>query len=331
MCASVKGTPLSVHDHSVRIPELKLPGKRLGRHVHHDPRSLNYLYAAPRRTVVSTVWMRNTPILDQGSLGSCTGNAMDGALATGPVYTALPASHPALDETEAVALYSLATKLDSFQGQYPPDDTGSDGLSVAKAAKQLGFISAYQHCLDLDTMLQALMAGPVIVGINWYSSFDTPSSAGIVKITKTAYVRGGHEILCREVDTVNQLLWFDNSWGLTYGLNGRFGMSYAAMTRLFAEDGDCVVPLPLVVAPPPPPPPGPVAHTPIIYTADGSLSLVEVSAVKGSPVSTILRTTLQQFTAFSSGMSAYLQAGDLSQPLPAGERLCLAWPLHQIV
>ena len=302
------------------IEEKKVDGKRLGRHVNHDVRSLGFLYEGPEKAITNVLWPRHTPILDQGNLGSCTGNAITGALGCDPLYGALPAGHPALDENEAVKLYSAATVLDPYPGTYPPNDTGSDGVSAAQAAKNAGLISGYTHCLDLNTMLQALMNGPVIIGINWYSSFDNPAADGTVSLPSNAYVRGGHEPMVRGVDADKSLLLVDNSWGAGWGLNGTFKIPFAIMTRLLSEQGDCTVPLPLSSVPPTP--------KPVLYVTNGTESLLDISAAKNSPVSTIFRTTLQQFKYFTSGVSAYQQQGDLSLPLPAGETLCLAWPQY---
>lgn len=238
-----------------RIPELPGAG-RLGRHVKHDSRNLSYLHPATGVAIVARTWARNIGILDQGSVGSCTGNAETGALGTSPLYEVLSAGHPALDETLALRLYSEAETLDG-DGPYPPQDNGSSGQSVCQAAKTDGLISGYTWCQDEISMLDALMAGPVIIGINWYDSFDSPDAEGIVALPKTASIRGGHEIVAREVDVARQLIGCDNSWGTGWGLQGRFYIPYTVMTRLFSEQGDCAVPLPLSVPAPTPVPPGP--------------------------------------------------------------------------
>jgi hypothetical protein len=215
-----------------------------------------YLYSAPHRAPVAQLWKRNIPILDQGNLGSCTGNAIVGAIGTSPVFDAI-LTRPALDENEAVKLYSAATQLDAYPGQYPPSDTGSDGPSAAKAAQKAGLISGYTHCTDIATMEQALQAGPVIVGVNWYDSFDTPDSSGYVAIGKSASVRGGHEFVVRGIDPVAQRFHADNSWSTSWGVSGSFQFSYATMERLLSEQGDCTVPVPLSApAPTPTPTPG---------------------------------------------------------------------------
>lgn len=239
-----------------RIPEITVESKPLGRHIRHDSRSLAYPYQVPEGLVIQSVThTRNAPIYDQGAVGSCTGNAMDGAIATDPLYEALPAGHPALDENEALALYSAAEVIDG-DGPYPPYDNGSSGLSVAQAAKNAGLISGYTHAFDRATMLAALQAGPVIVGMNWYTSMDSPDANGLVTITADAQIRGGHEVECRELDMTAGLVWFDNSWGTSYGLAGRFCMSFATLDRLLSEQGDVTVPLPLTVPAPTPVPPG---------------------------------------------------------------------------
>lgn len=218
----------------IRLPEIPGPG-RLGRNVNHDPRSLRYLVPS-QGMQVSKTWSRRTPVLDQGDLGSCTGNASVGVLGTDPFFAGLD-QHEDLDETLAVEVYSLATSLDPFDGAYPPDDTGSDGLSAAKACKQLGLISGYQHATSLSAMVDALQVGPVIVGVNWYEGFDNPDLAGKVKVSGA--VRGGHEFEVCGVDVEARMFHAVNSWGTSWGKSGHFFFSFGDMTRLLSEDGDC--------------------------------------------------------------------------------------------
>ena len=239
------------------------PGRgRLGRHVRHDSRSLAYLVeAAAVSTLTSVRHERYIPVLDQGDLGSCTGNAALGAVGTGALYLALNdspsqpwATNEKADEVLAVSLYSSATHLDDADGAYPPDDTGSDGLSVAKAA---GLISGYQHATSLEAALTALAAGPVITGVNWYDSFDEPDGNGQIAIVKGAQVRGGHEFVVDALDVEHQLVWFTNSWGIGWGVEGRACMSWDTWGRLLKEEGDVTVFTPVTEPAPFPVPPGP--------------------------------------------------------------------------
>jgi hypothetical protein len=219
------------------LPEQIKAGMRLGRHVEHDPRSREF--AAKRAPQIESVKHQATGLpLNQGEIGSCTANALCGALDSAPDFTG---STP-LTEHDAVQLYELETKL---EGQpYPPNDPGGSGLMVCKAAKQLGLLSSYQHAFGLQQALEALMLRPVITGIKWYSSFDSPDPAtGLVKLDSASTVRGGHEIVADEIDASNKLVWFWNSWGTQYGLGGRFCMAWDTWGTLLEEQGDVTVPL----------------------------------------------------------------------------------------
>ncbi len=70
------------------------------------------------------------------------------------------------DETEAVKVYELETKLEGKP--YPPNDPGGSGLMVCKAAKQMGLLTSYQHAFGVQHALEALVLRPVITGVSWY-------------------------------------------------------------------------------------------------------------------------------------------------------------------
>jgi hypothetical protein len=212
------------------VPEL-----RLGRHIEHDERSKNFpaeRAPAPK----SVMYQRHCAAFDQGHLGACTGNAMAGLLMTTPYWT--PSRN--FTEKDAVRLYSLATQLDNVPGAYPPDDTGSTGLAVAKAAKKDGYVTSYQHAFGLDHLLGALSLKPGILGIHWYTSFDTPKPDGECPLTPSATIRGGHEVEMFGLDVAQRRVWCYQSWGPTWGglKNGTFWFSFDTMTRLLAEHGD---------------------------------------------------------------------------------------------
>jgi hypothetical protein len=247
-----------------RIPELPGAG-RLGRHVRHDPRSLDYqVEAKSLEGLVSVRHKRWIPVLDQLKIGSCTGNGAEGNLGTGRFLASIPVDHPVrptsdalADEDQAVFLYSAATALDDYDGEYPPTDTGSDGLSVAKACVNAGLISGYRHATSLEAALTALAAQPIITGVNWYSSFDTPAADGTITITKHATVRGGHEFVVDELDVENERIGFTNSWGEGWGVDGRAYLSWKDWSRLLSEDGDVTVFVPVTSPAPTPTPPVP--------------------------------------------------------------------------
>lgn len=213
----------------------------LGRVVQHDPRSRAFAVqvneAAPLKKVL---WHRYGTVLNQGRLGSCTGNAIAGALNTAPFWK----PGRTLTEKDAVVLYCAATHLDDVPGSYPPDDTGSSGLAVCKAAKVAGLISGYTHAFSLAQALQALMSGPVITGIDWHSGFDHPDANGVV--TASGWVRGGHEFEVVGYDPATQLVTAINSWGRSWGpIAGRFKFTSVTWGQLLDAQGDVTVPVQL--------------------------------------------------------------------------------------
>ena len=222
---------------SATIPEHQIEGKRLGRHVKHDPRSLQF-HATRAPQIVSVTHQSTGLPLDQGNLGSCTANALCGALDSAPDFV----EGPTLTEANAIRVYELETKMEGKP--YPPNDPGGSGLMVCKAAKQLGMISSYLHAFGVQHALEALVIRPVITGISWYTSFDNPDpQTGLVQIAPGATVRGGHEIVADGIDADKQLVWFWNSWGTQYGLGGRFCMSFDTWDQLLHQQGDVTVPV----------------------------------------------------------------------------------------
>ena len=218
------------------IDEQVVDGHRLGRHIQHDPASRNFP-AIKAPGVVSVDHKANGLPLNQGGLGSCTANALCGALNSAPDYR----GGPPLKEADAVKLYEVETKLEGKP--YPPHDPGGSGLLVCKAAKSQGMISSYTHAFGVEHALLALVLRPVICGINWMTSFDTPDDTGEVVIAKDAKVRGGHEILADGIDADKQLVWFWNSWGTSFAKGGRFCMSFDTWEQLLKDGGDATVPV----------------------------------------------------------------------------------------
>lgn len=228
-----------------------MPG--LGRHVEHDERSRNY----PARTATrdrSVLWGHHAPVLDQGEVGACTGFALAQLLNTDPFATSRTTSGGYLTTGDALRLYGLATSLDDILGVYPPDDTGSSGLAVAKAGVQLGYFSAYRHAFGFDQFATALQLQPVIVGTAWHEDMFTPDSDG--RVTPGGAVVGGHEYLALGIDYDTRRVTFLNSWGPGWGRAGRFTMGFSVFARLLADRGDATAPaIPEPIQPPPPPPP----------------------------------------------------------------------------
>ena len=103
------------------------------------------------------------PHLDQGELGSCEGNTADEwlnwakALPNRARFNKTIGRSARLRTTEeqAVLLYGKATHLDNddIPGYYPPTDTGTSGVGVAKAMQFYGALDGYDWTFDFDSFL----------------------------------------------------------------------------------------------------------------------------------------------------------------------------------
>src|SRR4051794_13818709 len=166
------------------IEEKRIKGKELGRSsILHDPKS--WRYPAPMADKITTVHHDIGILLDQGAdielggrvyhgLGSCTGNAETYMLMSDKFieHTHKITTGRDLAEVDAVAFYARATHIDHYRGVFPSDDTGSNGLSVMKAAKEGGFIDGYAHCFSLEHALRTIMLQPTISGFYWKTQMD---------------------------------------------------------------------------------------------------------------------------------------------------------------
>jgi hypothetical protein len=249
---------------TVQLPEIVVPGRRLGRHINHDPRSLRFLTTEAGAPPADVLHEERIPILDQGDTGSCTGNAETSMLGTEPFFDTLTESvRGALGESFARdTLYHLATTLDPYPGTWPPTDTGSDGLSVSKAAQKLGLITGYTHATSLAGCWSMITASPFIFGCNWYEGMDEPDAHGNVEVS--GQIRGGHEVCF--VGYAAGKWKVRNSWGESWGDSGHFELTDGQATRLLSEQGDATQGVP-VSQPAPTPTPVPVGHS-VDFTPD---------------------------------------------------------------
>lgn len=228
------------------LPTFKL-GRRtivLGRHVHHDPRSRDY--PAATGPVQDVMWHHRATILNQGQLGSCTGNAMAQCLGTDPLW------HKGVrtSEKKAQDIYSLGTKLDDIPGQWPPTDTGCSGLGVGKAAKTLGYISKYTHAFGIEHAKAAIAVSPFLSGTEWLKSMFQVDANGFV--TVDGDVEGGHEYEAAGYSLKKRAFAFINSWGVRWGVaipelgikgGGGFWIAESDYNDLLNAQGDILVPV----------------------------------------------------------------------------------------
>lgn len=270
-------------DRRILIPEIVQPGYRNGRHINHDEESLRYL-TAPRGAAVQPKpvdWERHTPIYNQGQIGSCVANTGGGILSCDPFWDTLDRDlqrmlvDPTVAQRWCVELYRELTKHDPFPGAYEPDDTGTDGLTLAKRLKVRGLISGYTHATSLAALHAGLQQAPQAVGTVWTSDMQTPDREGIIR-SAGGVETGGHEYLVRTYDARRDLFGCDNHWTDGWGDHGRFWIPSAVMQQLLSRQGDCTNFVPRTApAPTPAGPVSPVVDAPTPVPDDFPVELVE--------------------------------------------------------
>lgn len=213
----------------------------LGRRIEHDERSRGFAFRVAATRPKTVLWGHRAPVLDQGEVSSCTGNALAQWLNT--EFAQRHAENPAriLTEDDALKLYGQATRMDRVKGVYPPDDVGSSGLAVCKAGVLFGFLSRYEHVFGFDALLMALQHSPVIAGTAWTRGMFTPDFAG--RLYPSGPVDGGHEYLILGCDMEKRMIEILNSWGDAWGAGGRAWIAFSDYAALLAEHGDVQVPI----------------------------------------------------------------------------------------
>lgn len=223
--------------HVVRIEQTD---PRLGRHVVHDPRSLAFPFGpaeVPQRDILLRVYGPR-PVPEQ-TIGCCTG--VDAAVKCDTAGNRVRGVTLGMDD--AVRIYSRATQLDPWPGEYPPTDTGSSGLAACKAQVEFGLIDKYEWIFTgTPGIYAALAAGhPVGVGTRWLRDMFHPDPhTGLVSVTGA--VAGGHQWSVigyrRRLDAFVGLCWWGR-WGL--GGLGRFLIRRQDLDGLLGQDGDAHV------------------------------------------------------------------------------------------
>jgi hypothetical protein len=243
---------------------------KLGRHQVLDARSLDWLHECTGAALRPAAHAPRIPVLDQegllaqgihvsrvvagaedvDALGSCAGCA--GTAAVSVLLDDQQARLAGLDlssaksaEEWAIGLYAQATALDNADGVFPPDDSGSSGLGIAKALKRRGLVGHHRHATTATALASLLQTGPVLLGVPWFQAWFEPGPDGFVDHGDWAAsaVVGGHEICVIALEQVAQdhaglvepestVIRFRNSWSTSWGDNGDGLMSLATYQLL---------------------------------------------------------------------------------------------------
>jgi C1A family cysteine protease len=235
-----------------------------------DPR--DFMFSAPVETL-KTLPARvdltpQFPIYDQGRIGSCTANALAGAVQ----FDRLKSKQSPAFEPSRLFIYFNEREIEGHtandsgaqirdgiktlqkfgvcpDADWPYDDTPApyeggpfpanskpatkpDPTSYTDAAKYV--ITNYQRLTPTLSQLQGCLASgfPFVFGFtvfdSWYSKSPRPATITLPTANDSAI--GGHAVMCVGYDNATNLFKIRNSWGPGAGQKGYFFMPYAYLT-----------------------------------------------------------------------------------------------------
>jgi hypothetical protein len=172
--------------------------------------------------------------LDQGQTGHCVGFGWAGWVDALPV-------EGNLQNADGHAIYYECKVID----HEPQAENGSYVRSGALALRARGRLAAFAFATttaQIDDWINK--HGPIVVGTSWTNDMFDPDAKGYVK--PTGGVAGGHCYLMLERIDAEDAYVFQNSWGASWGQNGRFKMKRSDFSGLLADQGEacCAAELP---------------------------------------------------------------------------------------
>jgi len=225
------------------------------------PDQRDFMYAAPIVNMAalpaSTDLRPNCPkeVYDQGQLGSCTANAIAGALEFDQIKQALPTFTPSrlfiyynervmehTADSDSGAQIRDGIKTVGKIGACPETDWPYD---IAKFTEKppapafkdapLGKALQYQRVPQVLNQMKGCLASgyPFVFGFTVYESFESDQVAktGVASMPATdEQVLGGHAVLAVGYDDSSQRFIVRNSWGPGWGMVGYFTLPYAYLT-----------------------------------------------------------------------------------------------------
>lgn len=226
------------------------------------PDHRDFLFAAPVETLAALppkVDLRPQcpkEVYDQGQLGSCTANAIAGALEFDQIKQALKTFTPSrlfIYYNERVIEHTVNTDsgaqirdgIKSVGGIGAPPETDWP-YDISKFAEKPPQVPAYKdaplgkallyHRVPqvLNQMKGCLASGyPFVYGFTVYESFESDEVAktGVAPMpTAGEKVLGGHAVVAVGYDDSQQRFISRNSWGPGWGMAGYFTIPYAYLT-----------------------------------------------------------------------------------------------------
>jgi len=222
----------------------------------------DYRYTVTQKVSSNVVDLRSycSPIENQGSLGSCTGQAIAGAIELLNKRNRKPTDVSRLfiyyyerlllgtvnydsgayirDGIKATNHYGA-----SLESYWPYDirKFKQEPISEAKTDALKRKVTRYERVLDFNGCIDALSNGyPVIMGFRVYDSFMSKNVAktGIMPYpnTKREKLLGGHAVLLVGYNKTKKVFIARNSWGTNWGDKGYFYMPFDIVKPNMSSD-----------------------------------------------------------------------------------------------
>ena len=232
------------------------------------PDQRDFMFAAPCREYGRASDQQGSPagvpqvVYDQGQLGSCTANAIAGALEFDQIKQADPKiftpsrlfiyyNERAIEGT--VGTDSGAQIRDGIKcvgkiGACPETEWAYDIAKFAQRPPAAAFQDAnvgkalqYQRVPQVLSQMKGCLASgyPFVFGFTVYESFESDQVAKTGVAPMPAHgekVLGGHAVLAVGYDDASQRFIVRNSWGPGWGMGGYFTFPYAYLTDANLSD-----------------------------------------------------------------------------------------------
>lgn len=213
------------------IPTLPYMGRGL---INHDPRSKDYRAVDlldPGLEPQTKTWRRGSAY-DQFTTPHCVAFTGKGILNTSPLSARWEYEYRSTLDT--TWLYRGAQRRDEWEGN---DYDGTSGLGLCRFMRRRDLISAYHWCFTLEEYLLTLShIGPIGFGTWWKDGMWDVDSRGYLQPVGENV--GGHEVELFGIDMEKRHVIGMNSWGTSWGWDGRFLLEFDALAALIAEDAD---------------------------------------------------------------------------------------------
>jgi C1A family cysteine protease len=226
------------------------------------PDARDHLYAAPTamlKKLPAAVDLRSKfpPPYDQGELGSCTGNAIAGAIQFGrrkqkqkpdftPARLFIYYNERAMEGTVNVdsgaqirdGIKSVVKQGACSEKTWPYVITKFTVKPPPPAYQEASNfqVTSYSRLTQTLTQLKGCLASgyPFVFGFTVYESLESPAVAksGVMPMPAAPEkVLGGHAVVAAGYDDASQRFIIRNSWGSKWGQKGYFTMPYAYITE----------------------------------------------------------------------------------------------------